>query len=374
MKTRIVRSGAHGLAARFLLLAGLPGTVFTSAYAAGPYAYLPSNDHATVSVVDLSNTAATPATISVSGTENTTGFYGVALSAKGDMLYVSDQVNETVFQIDTATGATVHDYFVGSNPRGIAVDQRGAHVIVADFASTGLSIIDTATQAVTAVDFGSLSGAANPSPNGVALNLAGTRAYVTDASVGHRLCRINLVSPPASVGNGDCVVVGAADDDGANPNALALSPDGTRVYVVNHGEATVSVVDTGAFAVMRTFPLGFSSPNGIAVSASGKRAYVGTGLGRIIVIDLTRVPNTNQDPVIDVIDDAAIFAVNGVAISPDGTRLLVADTGNDQMHVVDIVADADVRVASVDVNQSPVAIGQFVRPDAIFVSGFEKVG
>jgi YVTN family beta-propeller protein len=224
------------------------------------------------------------------------------------------------------------------------------------------------------VDFGTLSGVANPSPNGVARNLAGTRAYVTDASVGHRLCRINLVAPPASVANGDCVVVGAADDDGANPNALVVSPDGSRVYVVNHGEATVSVVDTGTFTVTRTFPLGFGSPNGIAISASGKRAYVGTGLGRIIVIDLARVPDTNLDPVIDVIDDAAVFAVNGLSISPDGTRLLAADTGNDQLHLVNIVGDADVLVASVDVNQSPIAMGQFTRPDAIFVSGFEKTG
>ena len=63
-----------------------------------------------------------------------------------------------------------------------------------------------------------------------------------------------------------------------------VSPDGTRVYVVNHSEATVSVVDTGTFTVTRTFPLGFGSPNGITISASGKRAYVGTGLGKILVL------------------------------------------------------------------------------------------
>lgn len=374
MSIATARTNACRLAARALLAIGVFGFDVATANAAGPYAYLPSNDHATVSVVDLSNTAATPATINVSGAENTTGFYGAALAAKGDMLYISDQVNETVFQINVATGATVHGYFVGSNPRGIAVDPAGTHVYVTDFASAGLSIINTTTQAVADVDFSALSGGANPSPSGVALNLSGTRAYVTDASVGHRLCRIRLVSPPASVADGDCVVVGAADDDGANPNALAVSPDGTRVYVVNHGEATISAVDTGTFTVVRTFPLGFGSPNGIAISASGKRAYVGTGLGRIIVIDLTRVPDTNQDPVIDVIDDAAVFAVNGLSMSPDGTRLLVADTGNDQLHLVDIVGDADVVVASVDVNQSPIAMGQFARPDAIFVSGFEKSG
>ena len=372
MNIAIARSKPRWYAARVPLVASLFIIDCTAAFAAGPYAYLPSNDQATVSVVDVSNTAATPTTITVTGTENTTGFYGVALAAKGDKLYFSDQVNETVFQIDTATGTTTHSYFVGSNPRGIAVDPSGTHVVVADFAGAGVSIINTTTQAITDVDFGSLTSTANPSPNGVALNLTGTRAYVTDASVGHRLCRINLISPPASVADGDCVVVGAADDDGANPNALVVSPDDTRVYVVNHSEATVSVVDTGTLTVTRTFPLGFGSPNGIAISASGKRAYVGTGLGKILVLDLTRVPNTALDPVIDVIDDDAVFAVNGVSISPDGTRLLVADTGNDQLHFFDIVADADTRVASVNVNSSPVAIGQFVWPDAIFVNGFEK--
>jgi YVTN family beta-propeller protein len=360
--------------ARSLLAASLLAIAAPTAFAAGPYAYLPSGDHATVTVVDLSNTGGKQETITVTGTEDTTAFYGAALTTQGDRLYISDQANETVFQVDTATGSTLHSYFVGSNPRGIAVGPDGAHVYVADFASAGLSIIDTATQAVTDVDFSTLPGAANPSPSGVALNLSGTRAYVTDASVGHRLCRMNTAAPPTSMANGDCVVVGATDDDGANPNALAVSPDGTRVYVVNHSEASVSVVDTGTFTVTRTFPLGFGSPNGITVTASGKRAYVGTGLGRVIVIDLTRVPDSGLDPVIDVIDDDAIFAVNGLSISPDGTRLLVADTGNDQLHFVDIVGDADVLVATVNVNQSPIAIGQFTRPDAIFVGGFEKTG
>lgn len=374
MKATIVRTKPLWRAVRIQLVAGLLILNCATALAAGPYAYLPSNDQATVSVVDVSNTAATPTTINVTGAANTTGFYGVALASKGDKLYFSDQVNETVFQINTATGVTTHSYFVGSNPRGIAVDPSGVHVVVADFASAGVSIINTTTQVITDVDFGSLSGAANPSPNGVALNLNGTRAYVTDASVGHRLCRINLVSPPASVANGDCVVVGALDDDGANPNALVVSPDGTLVYVVNHSEATISVVDTSTLTVTRTFPLGFGSPNGIAISASGKRAYVGTGLGKIIALDLTRVSNTALNPVIDVVDDAAVFAVNGLSISPDGTRLLVADTGNDQLHFFNIVADADTRVASVNVNSSPVAIGQFVRPDAIFVNGFQTGG
>lgn len=73
-----------------------------------------------------------------------------------------------------------------------------------------------------------------------------------------------------------------------------------------------------------------------------------------------------------VIDDAAKFAVNGVSISSDGTRLLAADTGNDTLHPVNIVGDAGVLVGTVAMNESPIAIGQSTRPDAIFLSGFQK--
>ncbi len=342
-----------------------------SACAAGPYAYIPSNFHNTFSAVDLSNTAAMAATYTVTGTASSTGFFGVALDARNGVLYISDDYNQTVFAVDTATGATLRSFHVGINPRGMAVDQSGKHVYVADFGSSGVKIIDTATGSVTEVDFSSLPGAAVADPLGVALNLSGTRAYVTDTSVGHRLCRINTVSPPASLTDSDCVVVGAEENDSANPTAVAVSPNGSRVYVVNHGENTVAVVDAASFTVLRTIALGYASPNGIAISASGKRAYVGTTPGKIVVLDLTRVDDASQDPVMDVVGDDEIASVQGVSISPDGTRLLAADNSRSKLHFIDIEDDHDQRAASVDVNEGPYSLGQFTPTDAIFVGGFE---
>lgn len=368
-RTKAIRIPASGFI--FACALALPSA---AAVAAGPYAYIPSNTAHTVSVVDLSDTVASPDTFTVTGTANTTAFYSVAVSRKDGMLYVADQGNETVFQVNASTGATVRAYLVGSNPRGIAVDPSGRHVYVANMASSGMSIIDTTTNTVTEVDFSSLSGTAFASPSGLALNLAGTRAYVTDPSVNHRLCRINLVSPPASVANADCVVVGDAENDSANPIAVALSPDGTRAYVSNRNEGSVSVVETATMTVVRTVALGYSTLNGIAVSASGRRAYVGNAFGSIIVIDLTRIEDVAQNPVIDVVEDEAIDAVQGIAISPDGTRLLAVDNSSDQLHVIDVVDDADEVVASVDVNESPIAMSQFTLGDPIFVSGFEKGG
>lgn len=341
------------------------------ALAAGPYAYVPSNYDNTISVVDLWDTSAAPSLYTVTGTPSTTAFESVALHPASGMLYVSDRANETVWQVNAATGATVHDYFVGSNPRGIAVTPAGKYVFVANFASSGVSVIDTTTQTVGDVDFSSVSGLAWPSPVGVALDLSGARAYVTDTSIGHRLCRFDAKAPPARVVNADCVVVGEDDNDSAMPVALAVSPDGRRVYVVNRGEGSISVVDTRAWSVTRTFPLGYSTPNGIAVSSSGKRAYVGTAFGFIVVVDLAKVADASQDPVIDVIEEDAISAVQGVSLSPDGTRLLAVDNGASKVHFIDIVDDAHTLMASVGVNEGPIAMGAFTQQDPIFVGTFD---
>jgi DNA-binding beta-propeller fold protein YncE len=390
--TSIVRPLRHRARTRTRVVIATLALNSTCALAAGPFAYVPAHDTSvnTFSVVDLSNkTVSAPITVSLNGdtTGTTTVFFGVALSRATGMLFISDDGHtESVFQIDTTNNTTVKEYFVGDNPRGMAVEPNGKHVYVAQFNGTGVSIIDTSktgNAAVSQVDFANLSGLAFAKPYDVKLNPAGTVAYVTDASVGQRLCRFSTASPPASVADADCVAVGAdPNSQSANPNALAVSPDGTRVYVVNHSESSVSVVDTmqvdpgthkPVLVVLRTFGLGFSSPNGIAINLSGKRAYVGTGLGHILSIDLRAAENTqtNPDPVVHDLNDPAVFSVQGMAISLDGTRLLAADADTDKLHFINIVNDVDAYDTSVNVSGGPVALGEIAGRDGIFAGSFE---
>ena len=67
---------------------------------------------------------------------------------------------------------------------------------------------------------------------------------------------------------------------GALPSAVAVSPDGSSVYVTNFGSPfnqgasdTVSVIDTATNTVTATIPVG-SNPHGVAVSPDGTHAYV----------------------------------------------------------------------------------------------------
>ncbi|HEY5841655.1 MAG TPA: YncE family protein, partial [Mycobacterium sp.] len=61
-------------------------------------------------------------------------------------------------------------------------------------------------------------------------------------------------------------------DVGDGPFGVAVSPDGTRVYVANHGDDTVSVLD-GDGGVVSTVDVG-EGPVGVAVSPDGTRVYV----------------------------------------------------------------------------------------------------
>jgi YVTN family beta-propeller protein len=50
-------------------------------------------------------------------------------------------------------------------------------------------------------------------------------------------------------------------------SAVAFSPDGTRAYVVNTSNNTVSVINTSTKTVSGTLT-GFSTPNAVAVSST----------------------------------------------------------------------------------------------------------
>jgi YVTN family beta-propeller protein len=75
---------------------------------------------------------------------------------------------------------------------------------------------------------------------------------------------------------------------GDQPASMALTPDGSRLYVVNYASHDVSVIDTLLHKVISTVGVGASSnePSSVAISPDGRRAYVAnSGSASISVID-----------------------------------------------------------------------------------------
>ena len=139
------------------------------------------------------------------------------------------------------------------------------------------------------------------------------------------------------------------------PHAMAMAPDGARIYVINDFDGTVSVVSTATNTVEDTWPgaLVGASPRGLAVSPDNQRLYV--------------VGNSQVFVAIDIASKARIATVThnqggsfGVAASPDGSRVYVLATGSDRVVVLGTAPYAV--IATVQLS------GYYVRGDAITLS------
>ena len=133
--------------------------------------------------------------------------------------------------------------------------------------------------------------------------------------------------------------------------AMALSPDGTRLYVADYLGANVYVLDARSL-VQAGAPINVVTTYGgtLAVSPDGKRLYVGsvTRNGYSYSAGYVSVVDTDARSVIAEIPVNS-SSVGNVAITPDGTRLYVNDpTG---VHVVDIATKS--RIAFIDVGGKP---------------------
>jgi len=64
----------------------------------------------------------------------------------------------------------------------------------------------------------------------------------------------------------------------AYPVAMAITPRGTRVFVVNANSASVSIIDTATHTVIERTAVG-SLPTSVAISADGTEAFVTNEFG-----------------------------------------------------------------------------------------------
>lgn len=286
---------------------------------------------------------------------------GIAFSPDGRKLYVASQGSVTM--ISTVTNQVIVPSSAFPNTaradaHGIVASPDGRRVYVTAGAS-GIVAMDAALiQTLTAESIAGFTvGSGTPvGPQALALSPDGTRLYVADNLTGGVVRIVTLATRTH--------VASPTFGPGLVPVGVAASPDGTKVYVaVSDPERTaadfIAILDphTGAPAAP-TIVVGIGAgPVGLAFSPDGRTAYVANrGASTVSVIDTAS--GAIGAPI------TGLQAPTGIVVSPDGATILVANSGDDTVMLVDAASRTATSV-SIIVPGVPVSgpAGIAVSPD-----------
>jgi YVTN family beta-propeller protein len=151
---------------------------------------------------------------------------------------------------------------------------------------------------------------------------------------------------------------------GAQPERIALTPDGTHAYISNLGDGTMSVLDVAQAKITTTFMLG-SLPFNPLVSADGQTLYVDVMLDNHIAVISTLSNEITRTIPVD--------SPNGLAFSLDNKSLYVTSAFAGTVEEISI--DSGMTTKTLNVGGLPGHIGvstagdhaYFVRPDGTTV-------
>lgn len=147
---------------------------------------------------------------------------------------------------------------------------------------------------------------------------------------------------------------------GGQPEFITVNSDGTRAYVSNSDDNTVSIIDLTSNTVVGAPVTVGPSPYGIALTPDGNFAYVansgpvGAGGDSVSVIDLaTTTVKTGAGYPISVDEDPYSIAIN-----PAGTYAYVTNREDVTVSVIDLSTDTVTTPVTVGVEPYGVAINR----------------
>jgi len=225
-------------------------------------------------------------------------YVGVVFSPDGRRLYAAGGGNDAVYDFPVrrdrvgsrptrtvvlpsatggATGTPANALGLAGFIKGLAVTPNGRYLLVTHEFNGTLDIVDTKTGTLTQqVSLAAPLPMGGAYPYGVAVGRDGGTAYVALQGQA-QVAVVRLVG-------GQGTVVGTVPV-GDHPTAVAVSPDGSQLYVANAADDTLSILSidrtTGLPTPARSVALHAlpgeslgSAPNAIAVSPDGQRLYV----------------------------------------------------------------------------------------------------
>lgn len=304
-------------------------------------AYVANNGGGTVSVLNLS--AGAPAgTIPVG-----TGPVDVAITPDGAFAYVTNETDETVSVIATASNSVVATIplAVGSKPRGIAISPDGQTAWVANSGDDTVSVIFTGTNTLFG---GPISLPGGAMPDGIAISPDGGFAFV--AQQGNDVSIVNT---------GTRAIVGTVVDPSA-PSRIAIGPRGGRAFVTDSGSTTATAFNPANGAVIGGPIAVGATPSGIAIVPSGVFAYA-AALGANTVTPIATSTNATSPPI------GGFNAPAGVAIAPDGAQGYVANSAGNSVSPFSTVSNAVTGAIATGATPTGLAIVPNQGPTAAFI-------
>lgn len=156
---------------------------------------------------------------------------------------------------------------------------------------------------------------------------------------------------------------------GISPLSVLMTPDERYIFVANSGTGNgasdnrITVIETATHRVAATIEVA-TNPLDLALSADGELLYVTHAEEkRVSIIEVDSLAaRTSRIPV------PAMRGPYGVAISPDGARLYVADNGDDQVLVINTAIRRTIR--RVNVVSEPRSLILSADGRRLYVSGY----
>ncbi len=194
---------------------------------------------------------------------------GIIVSSDGSRVYVANSGGKSVSVINATVNQVISTITVGASPFGIAISSDGSRVYVANYGEASVSVINTATNRVI-----STISTLGFKPTRIACNPNGNAVYVTTSA------RIMVINPAT---NKIVKNIGT----GGTPIGVAVNLDGSRVYVTNSISkgGNVAVIDSATNAIITKITVD-KIPWGVSVTSDGSKVYVTSiNTNRATVID-----------------------------------------------------------------------------------------
>ena len=200
------------------------------------------------------------------GDQGRAGAKSLAVSPNGKYVVVANWCSFDVSVIDVAQGREVARLPIGAYPSGVAVSPNSKMAYVSVMGSGVVTKVDLTTL--------KLDGNFNigPSPRNLVVSPDGAYLYASLNGPGE-VSKVKVATEE---------VVGT-QATGTEARSLAISADGRSLYVINYGSDTVTKLRASDLSVLQNFSTG-EPPVGITYDADTGNVWVALSSGKFVVL------------------------------------------------------------------------------------------